>query len=619
MKSQINIFSYIKSCKTAKLVLSVLVLSLVMSLPIIEQASFADEYLTNEQSDEGLAPLTPAERKAVHDKYRTLPLEKLIDHLDRLTKIQLKLNIDLNHETNNDKRTGIRVRIHKIHQEQSIVQEIIDTQNDPLVLIDRYKKPLLAILALIIVLIVSVVINRKMTAKAPKVSKSRKEIELSNDESPLENLNTNDLSNNIFAGVSENQYNQALPIQDIQSYVDNMMLDKKKTYNSIINFLFSQAIYWHASDIHMARNAEWFEIKFRIDGNLYLICSFNKRREREMINIVKVMAKLRFDEHRAAQDGRLEFLHENNKAYDFRISVVPIMDTEKIVARIFGDVEISYDLDRLGLSMSTSDKLKEALKQNAGLVLLVGPAGSGKTTTIYSSLNHLLATKNGLNIISLEDPVEHTIEGITQIQINEIKNITFQSGLANILRQDPEVIMIGEIREENVAKTVVRAAYTGHLVISTVHSISTVGAVDRLIELGVDHYNLHNSLIAVLSQRLVKQVCVHCMEEYSPAPELLEKVSGIVDVEHTVWRKGRGCDHCMGSGYSGRVVIEELLYITPENRELLSTLPERTERRKQMETMINHNLFIDGVNKAASGLTTLEEVFDVLGEMAKVK
>lgn len=614
MISSMFSFLYYRFSKTLSLCIIVAILCF-FSLGTLSSLRADDEYITNSESDEGLSPFTQHETKMFHDKYRSMTMDKLISNKQRLTDLQLSLNVDLNKEKNKEKLKDIRIRIHRIHQELAIVLDIIETQNDPFVLLTRYHKPLIIILLLIIILVTAKVVKTKLKQKAdPNSTEPPEHKTKSTFDMAIESAGHSTRYN----GDTPDKYNQALPIQDIQSYIDNMLLDKSKSYNSIINFLFSQAIYWHASDIHMQRSSDWFEIKYRIDGNLFHICSFSTNRERELINIVKVMSQLRFDEHRAAQDGRLEYTHDN-KAYDFRISVVPIMGTEKIVARIFGDTQISYDLDRLGLSMSTTETLKEAIKQNSGLVLLVGPAGSGKTTTIYSSLNHLLKTKKGLNINTLEDPVEHVIEGVTQIQINPIKDLTFESGLANLLRQDPEVIMIGEIREPEVAKTVVRAAYTGHLVISTVHSISTVGAIDRLLELGVDPYNLHNSLIAVLSQRLVKQVCVHCMETYDPPADLLERVKPVVDLTNTIWRKGKGCDQCMGSGYSGRIVIEELLHITPKEREKLISINDRNDRRILLEEMINHNLFEDGVNKATAGLTTLEEVFDVLGERAVVK
>jgi len=408
----------------------------------------------------------------------------------------------------------------------------------------------------------------------------------------------------------------AVLLQDMQAHVDHIVLDNLDApYNKLVDFLFHQAILWHASDIHMQRSGGWFEVKYRIDGQLHVVCELDQHREREVLNVVKVMAKLKTYEIRAAQEGRLEY-YCDGRWYELRVSVVPTMNTEKIVARIFGDEQIFFDLDRLGFSLDTTERLKEVLQQRLGMALLVGPAGSGKSTTMYAALNHLYHSIPGLHITTLEDPVEHHLEGITQVQINPIKDITFESGFKNLLRQDPEVVMIGEIRETPVAKLVAQAASTGHLVISTVHSYTPLGAVHRMADLIGDTYLLYSSLAAVLSQRLVKQVCMHCMEPYSPEPRFLTRIAPLLEGRQVEWRRGRGCEHCMGEGYRGRIVLDELLIIPIGQREQLAMMDGHSAAHDLLIPLINHTLFEDGVQKAAAGLTTIEEVVRCLGDLA---
>lgn len=598
-------------------------------------------------ADKASAPesvFSDKEIKLLREFYSKLPEEKIKQHIEELTNQQFELNVRLNQpeKMSKEKQKKVIWRIRHIHQELDILQDIGNKKKDPLFELKRHKVIILAVGGLILLLLVVLFARKRGHIKGGSGRKSDISAEDKDsitkyhvgkqlyevydapdgvDPKPIqEPIPVEPVSSNVPATTAQSKQgsghynsNTALPLQDIQSHLDNLLIENPEAYNLLISFLFSQAIFWHASAIHMQRSAGWFEVKFRIDGQLYDICVIDLYREREIINIIKVMAKLKHFESRAAQDGRLEFEH-NGKAYDLRISIVPIKDTEKIVARIFGDWEIPYKLENLGLSLKTTEDLEHALNQRSGLILLAGPAGCGKTTTIYAALNYIKDNIGGINISTLEDPVEHAFDGITQIQINPDKDLSFESGLVNLLRQDPEVVMVGEIREAEVAKMVIRAGYTGHGVISTVHSLSTVGAIDRMLEFEVDHYDLHNSLHAVLSQRLVKRLCNNCLEPYSPHPSMIEKAKRFLGNFEQIWQRGKGCDQCMDTGFRGRVVLDELLIIDANARQQLVTMEDRNKRRELLKTMVNHSLFEDGVKKAAAGLTTLEEVIDALGD-----
>ena len=574
----------------------------------------------------------PMELDTLRDLYQMMSRSAAEERLEELTRQQFELNVQLNLPKNRKAavQKNLRVRIKRAHQEIEVIQEILAQRNDPKYLWLRYRNfiygigGLLAMFMLLFVL--TRYIRRRTKRRAVKLageallashSKSTEQAyghsytpqEMASESGKLE------LVDNL--GSSSDRSCVAIPIQDMQAHVDHLLLEKPDSYNQLVDFLFTQAILWRASDIHMQRAAEWFEVKFRIDGQLYDICALDLYREREMLNIIKIMANLKHYEIRAAQEGRLEFFFDGTW-FEFRVSVIPVMDTEKIVARIFGDEDIFFELDRLGLSLDTTEQHKEVLRQRHGLILVVGPAGSGKTTTMYSSLNYLTKSVGGLNVGTLEDPVEHTLPGMSQVQINPLKNLTFEQGFIKLLRQDSEVIMIGEIRESNVAQLVVRAGSTGHLIISTVHSITTLASIDRLLDFGCEPYALFTSLTAILSQRLVKKVCMHCMQPYVPDSNFVEDAQKVLEGGSVNWRRGVGCEHCMGSGFRGRIVLDELLRIPLQTREKLANMTDRTAQRRILVNMINHSLFEDGVRKAAAGLTTLEEVYNVLGDMVAV-
>ncbi len=573
---------------------------------------------------EGLAE---REVEVLEEQYNQMPKQEILQRKAALTEEQFQLNVKLNSEEGQRPPLSdeLRKKIARTHMELEIIHSVLDESNTLTKIWIRYKTLIQILLGLLAGLVLITIVQK--LRKAQQVHEILPPLDnLESEQNGASSLGVHykpikssiqslEVDEQALSGEGSRHGKGAIPIGDIQAHVDSMMLGNPSSYRELLDFFFQQAILWHASDIHFHRSGGWFGIKFRIDGELYDICVLDPYREQEILNIIKVMARLKTYENRMTQEGRMEFRF-GNKLYEFRISVAPTMGTEKIVVRIFGDDEISFDINRLGFSIDTTESLKTSLAKRSGLILLVGPAGSGKTTTIYSSLNHLKTAMGGMNITTLEDPIEHSLEGITQIQINPIKNVSFESGFQNLLRMDTEVIMIGEIRDGNVADLVMRAGNTGHMIISTVHSSTTLGAVDRMLSLGCDSYSLHTSLSAVLSQRLVKQVCVHCMDVYQPDPTYVKKaqrILGNIDVE---WRRGTGCEHCMGRGFRGRIVLDELMTIPAGKREDLARLQDRNQRRRILSDLINHTLLTDGVLKAAAGLTTLEDVMAVVGDQA---
>ncbi len=576
---------------------------------------------------EGLAE---QELDALRLMYHKVSKEELDRKRQILSEKELQLNIKLNSSRAKKERAyllDLQQQLYKIHQEVELIDEIRENPYDPVYLVRHYQDFLvvaaIGIGGLLFLLIAFALFkhSREMKQLGP-VDRSPMESEPKGaGQRVVQGFNTERKSqievNESMLGLGLPGGAVPIPLQDLQSHIDNFLIENPNAYNQLMYFIFRQAILWHASDIHMQRSGGWFEVKFRLDGLLHPTCVLDLHREREMINIVKIMSRMKTFEHREAQEGRLDF-QMSDHWYDFRVSVVPIVDTEKIVIRIFGDEDVPFNLDRLGLSIDTTERSKEILQQRFGLFLLVGPTGSGKTTTMYSSLLHLQNAIGGLNIVTLEDPVEHVFEGITQIQINPVKNLSFESGFRNILRQDPEVIMIGEIRDGEATKLVTRAAQTGHLVISTVHAVTTLGAVDRMLDLGADPYALHTTLSAVLSQRLVKQVCLHCRSAYQPDPAYVAEAMKILGSGDIEWQQGKGCEHCLQRGYRGRIVLDELLAIPLHERERLAGIENRAQRQEILRQYINHSLYEDGVRKAAAGLTTLDEVAMTLGDLKQI-
>jgi len=321
---------------------------------------------------------------------------------------------------------------------------------------------------------------------------------------------------------------------------------------------------------------------------------------------IKILTKLDIAEKRKPQDGRVSILIDDRKI-DLRISTMPTFYGEKIAIRLLDPKEARIELNRLGLHKEEYNTLVDVITASQGMVLVTGPTGSGKTSTLYATLNRIKdETKN---IITIEDPIEYLIEGINQTQINPAKDITFANGLRNILRQDPNVILVGEIRDGDTANIAFRASLTGHLVLSTLHTNSATSSITRLRDLGVDNFVISSALLAIVSQRLIKLICLHCKEEYRPSISLLNKFSSYIEkIEIGKFFVGRGCQQCNFTGYAGRTAVLEILTISEKIKNQIAHKVPESEIFKEAKINGLKPLIESAMEKVAKGLTTLDEV-----------
>jgi len=371
--------------------------------------------------------------------------------------------------------------------------------------------------------------------------------------------------------------------------------------------MLTKAVRMHASDLLIEPREKTIRVRYRIDGVLQEVPAPPKQLHSAIVSRVKVMSDLNIAERRLPQDGHFSF-RVDNRTIDFRVSILPSSFGGNVCLRILDKGEIKLDINTLGFRPEDLERLKACARKPHGMLLTTGPTGSGKTTTLYSLLK--LIDRPSVNLVTVEDPVEFELDGVNQVSVRADIGLTFARTLRSILRQDPDVIMVGEIRDAETADMVIKSALTGHLVLSTLHTNSAAGCVVRLVNMGVEPFLLNSCLMAVTGQRLVRKVCPKCLETYRPAQGLAEKL-GLVDVQGKPKElvRGKGCRACFQSGYAGREVIAETLILTPEIRELiLKRAPEReleTVAWKQgMRTLREH-----GLAKAAAHTTTLEEVF----------
>lgn len=368
----------------------------------------------------------------------------------------------------------------------------------------------------------------------------------------------------------------------------------------IIKQIFDDALTRQTSDIHFEPQEEEVTVRFRIDGVLSVVGKLPKETYENILTRIKIQAHLRIDEHFSAQDGAIRFVGEDGKVVDMRVSVVPTLDGETVAIRILLSYVKSLTLEELGLSDENRETLAEASRRPFGMILVTGPTGSGKTTTLYSvikTLNH-----PEVNIMTIEDPVEYKIPRVNQIQVNQATNLTFAKGLRSIIRQDPNIILVGEVRDLETAEIAVNAALTGHLLLSTFHANDAATTIPRLLNMGVEPFMLASTLELVVAQRLVRKICENCRVSY-PAG----KLTGYFAKAKNLYR-GKGCPACNGTGYRGRTAIFEIIKMTPALRELILTNPsvhqvEVLARKEGAKTM-----YEDGVEKVLNGVTTLEEL-----------
>lgn len=369
---------------------------------------------------------------------------------------------------------------------------------------------------------------------------------------------------------------------------------------NLVNYAIVQAVSQGASDIHIEPGHKSTSVRFRIDGALREVMKPRKDLHAAIVSRVKVMSKLDIAEHRQPQDGRLH-VRMNRNEVDLRVSTLPTVLGEKVVMRVLDRKSVTFDLNQLGMPNDSLEVAHRMLGRPHGLVLVTGPTGSGKTTTLYSAIELIKGVER--NIVTVEDPVEYQLELINQVQVHPENGMTFAQALRSILRQDPDVIMVGEIRDRETAETAIQAALTGHLVLSTLHTNDSTSAITRLVDMGIERFKIAAALVGVVAQRLTRNLCHECREPFYPSARLLEKMHFTGDSRQG-FARSRGCSNCFQTGYRGRTGIYELLECDGQLRRLINEGASADELRSAHQ---GPTLLSEGLRLAASGITSVEE------------
>lgn len=382
----------------------------------------------------------------------------------------------------------------------------------------------------------------------------------------------------------------------LETRFSEIIKKQKVVAPSIIDAITDDALAFRASDIHFEPQEKEVLVRFRVDGVLREAGRIPKDQYDNILNRIKVSAHMRIDEHFAAQDGAMRYAGKG-AAVDMRVSVIPTLDGEKVTMRLLAQYVRAFTLADLGLSSSHQTQLATAVKKPFGMILVTGPTGSGKTTTLYALVKFL--NRPEINITTIEDPVEYKLVGINQIQVNSATNLTYAKGLKSILRQDPNIILVGEVRDKETAEIAVNAALTGHLLFSTFHANDAATAIPRLLDMGIEPFLMASTLELIIAQRLVRKICDSCRHSYE-AGKKGERLY-----------KGRGCDACHGSGYMGRTALFEFIAITPEIEALILRHPSTSEIWTLAKKQGSRSMYEDGLEKVKSGVTTMEELLRV--------
>ena len=400
----------------------------------------------------------------------------------------------------------------------------------------------------------------------------------------------------------------SISAEESQSSTDILRISQDAPVVKVTNLLLTEALSQRASDILIEPLETELRVRYRIDG----IWREGKRSPKvfqsAIVSRIKVMSDLDIAERRLPQDGRFK-VKLGSREVDFRVSVLPTSRGEKVALRILDKSQATLDIEKLGFDEKSLGEIKKADSKPHGMILICGPTGCGKTTTLYSILQHVNSLEK--NIVTVEDPVEYLIEGINQVSAKPDIGLTFASALRSILRQDPNIIIIGEIRDFDTVDIAIKAALTGHLVLSTLHTTTATGSIVRLINMGVEPFLITSSLVMVGAQRLVRKICVHCKEEYELTADIADSLNIKGGKGKTVFYSGKGCDKCLGTGYVGRTALLETLTITPKIRALILEEAEEHKIREEARREGMKTLRENGIDNAKNGRTTLNEVIRV--------
>jgi type IV pilus assembly protein PilB len=422
--------------------------------------------------------------------------------------------------------------------------------------------------------------------------------------------NSSDLEE-IFQGIKDTKEAESLELVKDSTQTNKRTIEDLSEEAPIItltNTIIQQAVMAKASDVFIEPMETCLRIRYRIDGFIREIDRMSKNLHFPLISRIKVISSLDIAEHRLPQDGRFRIVTDKNKEVDFRVNVLPTAMGEKIVLRVLDKNQDMADIDKLGLEPASLQKLKDCCQKPHGLILACGPTGSGKTTTLYAILKHI--DSPGRNIVTVEDPVEFQMKGFNQVNIRTEFGLSFPAALRSILRQDPDVILIGEIRDSETMDIAVKAALTGHLVVSSLHTTTGPGSITRMINMGVEPFLITSSVVAILAQRLVRRVCQKCRELYTVTDEVIKEfhLKELLPKHDGQFYRSKGCAQCLKTGYKGRVGITEILVLTNKIKELILVSSSEADIKNAARAQGMITMREDAVIKASQGLTTLEEV-----------
>ncbi|MES0446178.1 MAG: type II secretion system ATPase GspE [Desulfobacterales bacterium] len=409
--------------------------------------------------------------------------------------------------------------------------------------------------------------------------------------------------------VQDMEENGSSIISEIEETADLLDDISDAPIIKLVNHIISQSVKARASDIHIEPYQDSFKVRYRVDGILYDLLSPPKWIQPTLISRIKVMAKMNIAEKRLPQDGRFD-VKIGNQEIDVRVATIPISFGERVVLRLLNKSGSLLSLSELGLAHDKLDMLESLARSPNGIILVTGPTGSGKTTTLYAILSSI--NKPDINIITIEDPIEYQIKGISQIQVNPKIDLTFARGLRSIVRQDPDVILVGEIRDPETAEIAVQSALTGHLVFSTLHTNDSAGAITRLVDIGVEPFLISSSVLAVAAQRLVRTLCSDCKQPYAPDDATLKSIGITMDQFQTsTIFKAKGCENCLDTGYKGRTSIFELMPLDSHLKSIILKTYDSNQIKNEALKLNMVTLRMDGIQKILSGISTVEEILRV--------